>query len=120
MGYSDGPDTHPMTISERLEALQRVQSSFTRGIFPNKQSIPLSGYTPTYEFQGGVFLQGRHDPGALHQTRGANVFQLHSYMNSSPTRKWKLPDFGNIVRDFTLDPMQDLLVVIENDENPSM
>jgi hypothetical protein len=104
-----------MTVSERLETLKQAQAAFSRGKFGIKRSISLSGYTPTYEYQGGVFLQGRHEIGSLYQTRGANVFQFPSYVSSTPTRKWKLPNFRHLVRDFTLDPMQDLLVVIEND-----
>ncbi|KIM34241.1 hypothetical protein M408DRAFT_19179 [Serendipita vermifera MAFF 305830] len=109
-GYKDGPDSHPMAVSERLESLRTLQSCFVRLELPTKSRIEISGPTPIYELQGGVFVQGRHPPNAPNEMIGVNAWSFHD-----PTTPfgWQLPNFSSSIRDLTLDPSQDLLVLIE-------
>lgn len=109
-GYEDGPDSHPMPVAERLSAFRALQSAFSRLEFRNKSQVELSGFTPTYELQRGVFLQGRHSPGALGDTIGINAWSFH---DPTHPHAWRLPDLKGPIRDLTLDPSQDLLVLIE-------
>lgn len=109
-GYKDGPDSHPMPVAERLTTFRALQKAFSRLDFPTKSQVEMFGDTPTYELQGGVYLQGRHPPNALDQTIGVNAWSFH---NPIMPHAWRLPDFKGPVRDFTLDPAQDLLVVIK-------
>jgi len=108
-GYEDGPASHPMPMLARLESLKAVQRCFHCMQFPKKTQIQLKGYTPTYELQGGVFLQGRHTPSDLNQTIGVNAW---SFQNPIEPYFWQLPDLNAPIRDLTLDPSQDLLVLI--------
>lgn len=108
-GYEDEFSSHPMPMSERLQSLKAVQRCFSRMDFPNSTRIELDGYTPTYELQGGVFLQGRHPP-HLYQTIGVNAWSFH---DPAEPFAWRLPDLSGPIRDLTLDPSQDLLVLIE-------
>ncbi|KAG8872775.1 hypothetical protein FRC20_009051 [Serendipita sp. 405] len=113
-GYRDGPSNHPMSKSQRLGLLRRLESSFNYGDFSQKERIPLSGYTPTYQLQSGIFLQGRHALGPNYRTSGVNVFRLPSASdNRDGGVSWKLPDLVRPIRDLDVDPIQDLLVLIE-------
>ncbi|KAG8803188.1 hypothetical protein FRC17_006228, partial [Serendipita sp. 399] len=93
-GYEDSPSSHPSSISQRLDMLKKLESTFHYGIFPQKERIPLDGsFTPTYELQGGVFLQGRCKRDGTFRTSGVNVFKLPSMLhNQGNTVLWKLPD----------------------------
>jgi F-box-like len=109
-GYEDELGSHPMPMLERLRTLKATQRCFSRMDFPNSYRIELEEYTPTYELQGGVFLQGRHPSHSWDQTIGVNAW---NFQDPVKPFAWRLPDLNRPIRDLTLDPSQDLLVLIE-------
>jgi hypothetical protein len=100
-GYEDELGSHPMSMLERLHTLKATQRCFSRMDFPNNYRVELEGYTPTYELQGGVFLQGRHLPNNLDQTIGVNAW---NFQDPVKPFSWRLPDLNEPIRDLTLDP----------------
>lgn len=115
--YQDGSSQNSFTIADRINALRALQNSFKNVDFPRVTPVSLRGYTPTYELQLGVFLQGRHPVNDWRQTIGINAFRLPSFLTDSPVLSWSLPDFEQPIRDFALDPAQDLLIVIDDTEH---
>ncbi|PVG04892.1 hypothetical protein CPB86DRAFT_778193 [Serendipita vermifera] len=103
---------------DQLGKFQKLSKNFLTGHFTKKESVPIKGFTPTYELQGGAFIQGRHAPNNPRDTVGVNVFKFASFLNDEPTTQWQLPNFARVVRDLTLDPSQDLLALIV-DKTPS-
>ncbi|CAG8682387.1 1217_t:CDS:1 [Acaulospora colombiana] len=112
LGYQTTLATPKYPASDQLDKFQKLTKGFLTGHFTKKESIPIQGFTPTYELQGGSFIQGRHAPNNPRDTVGINVFRFATFLNDEPTTQWQLPNFPRVVRDLTLDPSQDLLAAI--------
>ena len=93
------------TTSERLNLLKSYETSW-RNIEWNEHNTVLSPWGGLWEFYGNVWAH----------SRGSDSFdfvQLPSRIRGIPMRQWTLK-FDYTVRDFGMDPSQDLLVTIEN------
>lgn len=102
----NGPPS-AVSSSRRLELLKNYQSAWKNLKWSREVKIPIES-GGLWELYGGVLAQNRAD--------GAIVFhQLPSDLRSIDARTWTLgPDFGMMIRDFAMDPSQDLLVLIES------
>jgi hypothetical protein len=112
LGYEATLAEYNLPPIGQLERFQKLSKGFLTGQFTKKESLTLQGYTPTYELQGGAFIQGRAASNSVRDTVGVNVLKFASFLYREPTTQWQLPDFPRVVRDLTLDPSQDLLALI--------
>ena|ERR1700677_4842495 len=100
----DGPPGG-LTTSERLELLRRYEASW-KNIEWSEHNTIVSPDGQLWEFYGNVWAHSRG--------RDAIEFvQLPSRIRGIPMRQWTL-SFDFAVRDFSMDPSQDLLVTIED------
>ncbi|KAG8847379.1 hypothetical protein FRB91_011834 [Serendipita sp. 411] len=108
-----------MPVSQRLDLLKKLEYSFNYASFSHKERIEFPGrFIPSYDLQGGVFVQGRHGTGTPYKTFGVNAYKLPSPLdiqNSGNSISWKLPDLERPSQDLSLDASQDLLVLVEGD-----
>lgn len=111
-GYQNGPALCRIPLSERLRILRQTQKGWLGLNFQRRQTIELESETPTYELQGSVFLRGR-SPDGTNSTAGISGYIMASALTSDEMHQWTVERFPSEVRDFTLDPLQDLLVLIE-------
>ncbi|KAG9019162.1 hypothetical protein FRB90_005735 [Tulasnella sp. 427] len=100
-----------LPIVQRLELLRRNNEVWQEWTISSdiKQS---GGRLPTYDFQKGILAIGKStiDPSF---TSAIEFHQLKSKALDSPAIVWSCPDLGLQVKDFTTDPDQDLIVLLE-------
>jgi hypothetical protein len=100
----DGPPGS-LTTSERLELLRSYEASW-KNIQWGEHNTVSYPQGPASELYGNVWAH----------SRGSNAIdfvQLPSRLRGISMRQWTLR-FDFDVRDFSMDPSQDLLVLIEN------
>ncbi|KAI0752690.1 hypothetical protein C8Q80DRAFT_1217173 [Daedaleopsis nitida] len=97
-GMEDGPPSI-LTPSDRLSILRERQKAWRSLKWKSRQEYPMLGGN-VWELYGGMLAQADRE-GLL------TVTQL-------PSKQWKIPDMGIAVRDFSMDPAQDLLIIVEN------
>ena len=105
-GQVDNPQCN-LSAAARIDILRKHQSASRTLDWSRKYSISL-GSGGLWELYGGVF--------GMSTTDGALAFhQLPSDLRSVEQKMWTIgPDFGiREMRDFTMDPAQDLLVLFE-------
>jgi hypothetical protein len=100
----DGP-LGDVTTSERLELLRRYEASWKNIEWNEHTTIP-SGRGGVWELYGNVWAHSK-------ERDVIEFVQLPSRIRGVPKRQWTLK-FGFAVRDFSMDPSQDLLVTTEN------
>lgn len=100
------------TVDERYEKLLKYQSSWTRLRSKRRQLIQLPE-GPIWELSGGVLAQG------IPSTPGS--FDVHKMVFTRLARgtrgllneeQWEYENHDLEIRDFTMDPSQDLAVFI--------
>lgn len=102
-GMEDGPSSDLSTV-DRLTKLKAYQDAWSCLRFDSQKIVPmLRG--EVWELYGGVLAQAR-GPKIL------NFRQLPSVIRGIDEREWTT-ELGFIIRDFGMDPSQELLVVIE-------
>ena len=105
-GQVNGPETSGTSSASRLEALKKHQSSWDNLKWSRELRIPMKG-GGLWELYGGVLAQSTAE-GTLTFT------QLPSDLKSIEEKVWTLRNLGVVVRDFGMDPSQDLLVLIQS------
>ncbi|KAI0821790.1 hypothetical protein BC628DRAFT_800527 [Trametes gibbosa] len=107
-GMEDGPSS-ALTVADRLRMLKARQEAWHKLEWTSRSEMPMA--------QGGVWeLYG----GVLAQGEGARTLvfrQLPSNIRGIEEREWRIEDVGVDIRDFGMDPAQDLLVIVENRED---
>lgn len=102
-GMVDGPPS-PFTTSDRLALLKERNAAWESLRWVESQDVPMMrGHI--WELYGGVFAQSS-TPDVLH------FRQLPSKYRTIEEKTWRV-GLDMHVRDFTMDPAQDLLVLIE-------
>ncbi|KAL5514696.1 hypothetical protein ACEPAG_2012 [Sanghuangporus baumii] len=117
-GMVDGPPIPyaPFSTDERLRRLRLYQSRWKHFDFKRAQTVrKVTG--SVWELASGILAQGVSTSVAEHIGRSAVRKLLFTRLSSSArvesrTREWthEYPDFA--IRDFTMDPTQDLLVLL--------
>lgn len=103
-GMEDGPPGG-LSPAQRLEKLRKYQDAWRTLRMSRKDEVKmLSGQV--WELYGGVFAQGRG-------SRAIKFWQLPSVIRGVKEEEWEHDDLGINIRDFGMDPSQDLLVMIE-------
>ncbi|KDR85356.1 hypothetical protein GALMADRAFT_108380 [Galerina marginata CBS 339.88] len=105
-GQRDGSNCTASSAT-RLKLLRRHQSAWNDLKWSREVRIPMRN-GGLWELYGGVLGQSTQE--------GTLVFsQLPSDLRSIEAKEWTLgPDFGITISDFAMDPMQDLLILIES------
>jgi hypothetical protein len=101
---TDGPPS-ALATSERLELLRRYEASW-KNIEWSEHNTIVSPDGHLWEFYGNVWAHSRGSD-------AIEFVQLPSRIRGIPMRQWTLR-FDFSVRDFSMDPSQDLLVTIED------
>lgn len=99
----DGPPSS-VTPTERLKMLRAHQAAWKTLSWTAEESIPyLTG--SSWEFFGGIFAQANGP---------SSIFckQLPSLLRGIKSREWEVGFSPKHFLDFTIDPSQDLLVVV--------
>ena len=104
-GMEDGPPGH-MTTSERFDLLRKYEASWKTIEWTEHNSL-ISGTGGVWELYGNVWAHSKERDDVI------EFVQLPSRIRGIPMRQWTLR-FEFSVRDFSMDPSQDLLVAIEN------
>ncbi|KAI0788515.1 hypothetical protein C8Q75DRAFT_768748 [Abortiporus biennis] len=103
-GMEDGSSS-PLLVVERLHKLKLRQDAWNRMRFTSETAVPMRR-GGVWELYGGVLAQSRDD-------HGLSFRQLPSDIRGIDDVGWTLEDLPMRIRDFSLDPSQELLVVIE-------
>ncbi|KAH9037201.1 hypothetical protein EDB85DRAFT_625041 [Lactarius pseudohatsudake] len=103
----DGPPGG-LTTSERLELLKNYEASW-KNLEWNEHTTIFSPAGSLWELYGNVWAHSRGSD-------AIEFIQIPSRLRGIPMRQWTLR-FNFPLRDFGMDPSQDLLVMIENFRN---
>ena len=95
-----------LTTSERFDLLRKYEASW-KNIERNEHNTIISGQGGVWELYGNVWAHSKERDDVI------EFVQLPSRIRGIPMRQWTLR-FEFAVRDFSMDPSQDLLVAIEN------
>jgi len=105
-GQEKGPSHPESRPADQLDALKRKEKAWDELKWSKEERIPiLNG--GLWELYGGVLAQN-DSPGAITFRR------LPSIYRSIEKAEWTVDGFGHPIRDFGIDPAQDLLVVVES------
>lgn len=105
-GMQDGPPSD-IAPAERLRLLRAHQKAWDSLAWTEEETIPmLEG--DTWELIGGVL-------GLADGPKAIMFRQLQSKLRGIPGRTWKV-ELNFTLRDFTLDPTQDLIAALEVSE----
>ena len=105
-GQEKGPSNPECRPTDQLDALKKRETAWDELKWSKEERIPfLNG--GLWELYGGVLAQN-NSPGAITFRR------LPSIYRSIEEAEWTIDGFDYPVRDFGMDPAQDLLVVVES------
>jgi hypothetical protein len=101
-GQEEGPSN---PAADQLDALKKREAAWDGLKWSKEERFPmLNG--GLWELCGGVFAQN-DSPNAITFRR------LPSIYRSITAAEWTISGFGHPIRDFGMDPAQDLLVLVE-------
>jgi hypothetical protein len=101
------------TTAARMEILLERRAAW-RALRPNRRtSVALAGHCHAYELVGGLFAKALEDFGASRRL-------VASWLpgNGRGERRFVVDDLGVRIKDFALDPSQDLIVLLEHRPAP--
>lgn len=109
-----------LTYAQKLEMVRGHRSRWDHpeSVVPTVFELKLDERGVTYEYAGGVYVRGvqKHDSWEG-LTRQLYFYQLPSPNRGIEYKHWEISDLGFDVRDFGIDPEQDLLVLLEPGED---
>ncbi|KAK7694783.1 hypothetical protein QCA50_001971 [Cerrena zonata] len=103
-GMEDGP-RGGMVAAERLQCLREHQSAWGELRFSQSHMIEKENGS-TWELYGNVLAQGKNH-------RSIAFYQLPSAIRGIEAKSWEVQNLDTDVRDFGMDPAEDLLVFVE-------
>lgn len=110
-GMVDGSSSRFPTTT-KLAKLERLQADWRTFTEVSRTTLRITHAIPTYDLQKGVLTvgHGKEDPWV---TRSLQYYRLHSRISEIEQEAWRLDDLGADIRDFTTDPAQDLVAILE-------
>lgn len=102
-GMEDGPPSG-MVAAERLQCLREHQSAWAKLRYSQSHVIQMERGN-VWELYGNVLAQGRGP-------RSLAFYQIPSAIRGIEAKSWVVENLGVDVRDFGMDPAEDLLVFI--------
>ncbi|PCH42277.1 hypothetical protein WOLCODRAFT_101849, partial [Wolfiporia cocos MD-104 SS10] len=104
-GLEDGPPS-AVGPAGRFQMLQDHQQQWDAPECDAAEMIPM--YDPRlWELYGGVLVQAQGN-------RALNFMQLPSVLRGIEQKIWTISDVGCLIADFSIDPAQDLLAIVED------
>ena len=104
-GMQDGPSS-TLPTADRLAILRERQAAWDTLTWRERHEQPM-GAGSVWELYGGVLAQSEGK-------RTLTLRQLPSVIRGIPDKQWEIADVGFDIRDFGMDPAQDLLVGVEH------
>ncbi|KAG1798609.1 uncharacterized protein HD556DRAFT_1192954, partial [Suillus plorans] len=104
-GLEDGRSRSPLTVASRLALLKERNEHWETLQCVESRDLPLLQDDDEWQLCGGVLAQSN----LLGTMR---LYQLPSQYRNITARSWRIPLLSN-TEDFTIDPAQDLLVLVE-------
>lgn len=101
-----------MSSLERLQYLHDYSARWATLKPLRSITIEMNEPCHAYELVGGIFAKAMPGPSSFHSRRMKFV-QLPTA--TQPSRSWEIEDVGFEMRDFAIDPGQDLLVLLEHE-----
>lgn len=95
-----------ITPSDQLAAIKKYELAWKDLKWEKEQCIPMLDGN-LWELYGGVLAQAD-------ATEAITFYRLPSVSRSIEDHKWSVGAFGFPLRDFGMDPSQDLLVLVES------
>lgn len=105
-GLENGPSTGGLNHSDRLKRLLDYEKAWAELKWTSDTIIPMVSGSTIWELAGGVLAQSASSRDSLLFT------QLPSKLRNIEKKRWELDISRFKVRDFTMDPSQDLLVLV--------
>lgn len=117
-GVKDAHADSQIPIVELLSELKVLEQGWANLHFRQRHTVRIPPGR-IWELFGGVLAQGiRTDD--IFGTRGLLFIPLPFSGRASLTNSWELSDTGVRIRDFAMDPAQDLLTLISYSEDGGM
>ena len=107
-GMEDGVAS-PLTTTERLSALRLRQNAWITFTWTAKENVPAY-VGDVWDLRGNVLAQSEGQ-------RTLHLRKIPSSIRGIESHGWTLFDVGCNITDIAVDPVQDLLLVIEEFEN---
>lgn len=105
-GQENGPSNPEVSPADRLDALRKREAAWDKLQWSKEERMPMLNGT-LWELYGGVFAQSDG-------LDSIKFRRLPSIYRSIDEAEWTIGDFGHPLRDFGMDPAQDLLVLVES------
>ncbi|KAF8578725.1 hypothetical protein K439DRAFT_1638566 [Ramaria rubella] len=106
-GVEDTNAAPNLPVAQRLTQLQTIEDGWDYLRFRKTHRVKKHP-SNLWELFGGVLVHGLGSP----RTRGLAFMELPSAVREMPGRTWSIPDTGVDIRDFGIDPGQNLVVLI--------
>jgi hypothetical protein len=106
-GVEDSGAASRLTTSDKIVELKARKEGWANLRFRRRRLIPKT-LTNIWELCGGVLAHGVSEVG----TRGLKFIELPSAVRGTDGRTWEHRNMGVRIRDFAIDPAQDLAVLI--------
>ena len=100
-----------MPIADRLALLRRMKKNWLELNFQKQGSRIIETSTSAYTLQSSVLMIGTSTSGSLVEAISGHL--LNSPLVGTNSFHWNIDCSPGRVRDITIDPYQDLLVLIE-------
>jgi hypothetical protein len=114
-GYQDGSTLCQMPVSDRLELLRRINQNWRQMKFQKRETIAIEAPISAYTLQSSVLMVGTTSDSLFTEAISGHI--LNSELVGAESHRWDIKRPLARVRDFTIDPYQDLLVLIEEDHD---
>ena len=112
-GMEDGVDC-PLSIAERLARLLQLRGRWRAVDWAGTAKVSAPALTKAYEFADGVYASSRVQ-GAVFRSRHLALTWLPTLATGGggESRVIEREDVGLSIRDFAMDPSQDLIVLLQ-------
>ncbi|KAF8586079.1 hypothetical protein K439DRAFT_1632000 [Ramaria rubella] len=110
-GAEDCGEASKITIADRLAELKTRQINWDNLQFRKRATLSMPEDCRVWELCGGVIAYGLRSESS-DNTCGLAFHELPSVSRGFIGRHWKHSNFGISIKDFTMDPTQDLVVMV--------
>lgn len=98
----------PFHVATRFEKLRSLQRSWNGMQEPASTVLNLDQHIPIYDLQKGILSI------AMWESSSIQFYRLPSRVNEIEEQTWSIPEDGVRTRDFTTDPANDMIVILED------
>ncbi|KAA1473248.1 hypothetical protein DENSPDRAFT_881900 [Dentipellis sp. KUC8613] len=113
-GMADGLPTHDISTAERLNCLLERRDNWRQMKAKKVVSLSLDDNCLAYELVSGVLAIVGNKPGVYGNEGRSHLTASWLPSTSQDERRVVFDDLGLVVKDFAMDPTQDLLALVEH------